>query len=153
MTTIRVSTMIRAPREICFDLARDVDVHVRTTADTHEQAVAGRTTGLLELGDTVTWEATHLGVRQRLTARIDQLDRPNVFVDEMLSGAFHSQRHVHEFVSSPEGTVMIDRLTYEPPLWLLGRLADLMAVRQHMRHFLERRARRLKSLAEQAVDL
>lgn len=76
MTTVVIETRIAAPIERCFDLARDVDAHVRSSAATRERVVGGRTTGLLELGDTVTFEGVHLGVRQRLTSRITEFDRP-----------------------------------------------------------------------------
>jgi len=96
--TIRIATTIDAPPERCFDLARDVGAHLRSTGPTGERAVGGVTSGLLELGDEVTWEARHLGVRQRLTARISRLERPRLFEDVMVRGAFASLHHVHEFV-------------------------------------------------------
>src|SRR4051812_20897417 len=108
MPIIRLETQIHAVPERCFDLARDVDAHVGSTAGTHERAVAGVTSGLMGLGDSVTWEAVHFGVRQRLTSRITRLERPNLFVDEMVEGAFHSFEHTHEFRSTNNGTVMVD---------------------------------------------
>ena len=51
MAVIRIVTRIAAPMEWCFDLARDIDFHTRSLADTGERAVAGRTTGLIGLGD------------------------------------------------------------------------------------------------------
>lgn len=51
MTTIVVETSIAAPIEMCFDLARDVDAHVKTSSPTGERAVGGKTSGLLDLGD------------------------------------------------------------------------------------------------------
>lgn len=43
MPTIYYEIYIEAPRSICFDLARNVDVHLETTAHTKEKAVAGVT--------------------------------------------------------------------------------------------------------------
>jgi hypothetical protein len=54
--TIRVVTNIAAPAGRCFDLARSVDAHVRSTEASGERAVGGRTGGLLAPGDEVTWE-------------------------------------------------------------------------------------------------
>ena len=68
MPIIKHTTYIEAPIERCFDLARDVEVHTQTTAKTKEKAVGGITSGLLNKGDRVTWEATHFKVKQRLTA-------------------------------------------------------------------------------------
>jgi hypothetical protein len=70
MPVIIVETHIRAPIERCFDLSRDVDLHVKSTAHTREVAVAGVTTGLIGPGEEVTWQATHFRIRQKLTVRI-----------------------------------------------------------------------------------
>jgi hypothetical protein len=53
MHTLRVTTGIAAPVECCFDLARSVDAHVYSADGTSERAVAGRTSGLMELGEDV----------------------------------------------------------------------------------------------------
>ena len=88
MPRIELVLDIDAPIERCFDLARSVDVHLQSTASTDERAVAGVTTGLMGLGDTVTWEARHLGVRQRLTTRITAYEPPLHFRDSQVRGAF-----------------------------------------------------------------
>ena len=37
-------------------------------ARSNESAISGNTTGLIKLGDWVTWEATHFGVKHQLTS-------------------------------------------------------------------------------------
>ncbi|HEY8076044.1 MAG TPA: SRPBCC family protein [Labilithrix sp.] len=148
MPVIRIETFIRAPAEACFDRARDVEAHVASASRTKERAIAGVTTGLLGLGDEVTWEAVHFGVRQRLTSRITRFDRPRMFVDEMVRGAFASFEHVHEFVPSEGGTTMIDTFTYRAPLGPLGRVADVLFLERHMRRFLVERANALREALE-----
>src|SRR6185503_3739919 len=54
---IELCTRIEASPERCFDLSRDIDLHVRTMHASGERAVGGRTSGLIELGDSVTWRA------------------------------------------------------------------------------------------------
>ncbi|GAA0415931.1 hypothetical protein GCM10008934_03650 [Virgibacillus salarius] len=83
MPTIKHKQFIKAPVEVCFDLARNVDIHLETTAKTNEKVVDGVTGGLLEESDTVTWEATHFGIKQRLTAKVTDMKKPNEFVDIM----------------------------------------------------------------------
>src|SRR5438034_2361245 len=136
MPTIRIATSIDAPPERCFDLARDVGAHVLSTAGTGERAVGGVTIGLLELGDEVTWEARHLGIRQRLTARISRFERPRMFEDVMVRGAFASLRHVHEFLPRDGGTTMLDTFTFESPLGPLGAIVDRVYLAGYMRRFL-----------------
>lgn len=148
MPTIRIEMHINAPVEVCFDLARNVNIHQQSLAHTRERVVAGPTTGLLSLGDTVTWEATHFGIKQRLTARITEFERPHRFVDEMVRGAFKGFVHVHEFVPDSGGTRMIDTFQYSSPLGLLGKLADVLFLYRYMHRLLYRRSLHLKQIAE-----
>jgi len=148
MPVIRIEIWVDAPPERCFDLARSVDVHVASTAKTRERAVDGVTSGLMGLGDWVTWEARHLGVTQRLTAKITRFDRPRFFEDQMVRGAFRSFTHLHAFVPVRGGTLMTDTFRYRSPFGVLGRLADLVVVERYMRRFLRDRAEYLKRAAE-----
>ena len=148
MPKLVLETKIYAPAELCFDLARDVEIHCATTAGTQERIVDGKRSGLLEFGDCVTFEGVHFGVRQRLSSKITEYRRPHRFTDEMISGAFKSLRHVHEFESISDGTLMRDTLEWESPLGVLGLAADRLFVKRHMRNFLLERNRELKRVAE-----
>lgn len=148
MPIIKHELFIRAPRERCFDLARNVDIHTKTTANTKEKAVAGITQGLLNKGDTVTWEATHFGIKQQLTVEVTHMDRPNKFIDIMLKGAFHSFTHTHHFISEKDGTIMIDTFDYKSPFGLIGLIADKLFLKRYMTKFITSRAKELKKIAE-----
>jgi len=149
MYVIRITTPIVAPIERCFDLARSIDAHVHSTEGTSERPIAGRTSGLIEAGEQVTWEAVHFGVRQKMTVQITQMDRPTRFHDRMLKGAFKSFEHEHAFASQPDGsTHMIDELRIEAPLGPLGWIAERLFLGRYMRRFLQTRAHALKVLAE-----
>ncbi len=148
MPVIVLRTRVAAPPSRCFDLAREVELHQRSTADSRERAVAGVTSGLLGPGDEVTWEATHFGVRQRLSSRITEFDPPRRFVDEMVRGAFRRFRHEHQFLAVERGTEMVDIFDYTSPLGPLGRLADRLFLRQYMSRLLRDRNAYLKQVAE-----
>jgi ligand-binding SRPBCC domain-containing protein len=148
MPTIHLETYINAPREVCFDLARNIDAHCNSTGSTSERAVAGRTSGLIELGETVTFEATHFGVRQRLTSKITQFERPDSFADEMQRGAFKSLRHLHGFEEYDGGTLMRDTFVWTSPLGILGNIADSLVLKRYLRRFLITRNAELKRMAE-----
>lgn len=149
MITIRLSTHIAAPRERVFDLARSIDLHTRSLDWTGEEPVAGRMSGLIGLGETVTWRARHLGVRQRLTSRISAYDRPAYFQDVMVRGAFAWMEHDHWFDATPDGgTVLRDDFRFAAPLGALGRIAETLVLRRYMTRFLERRNAVIKRVAE-----
>ena len=60
MTTIILITKINASIEKCFDVLRDIGIHLISTAKTNEKVVAGKLNGLCDLNDEITWEANHI---------------------------------------------------------------------------------------------
>jgi ligand-binding SRPBCC domain-containing protein len=143
MQTIRVETWVGASVERCFDAARDLDLHVKSMAHTGEQAVGGRTTGLIELGEEVTWRGRHFGIRQHFTSKITAFDRPRSFQDSMQRGAFRTFVHDHYFEPANGGTRMIDVLVFSAPLGILGWIAEKLVLRRYLTRMLERRAEAL----------
>ncbi len=148
MGTIRLETVIAAPVERVFDVARDIDLHQRSMAHTGEHAVGGRTAGLIGPGETVTWQARHFGRRWSLTSRITVFEPPVRFVDEQVAGPFRSFRHEHRFESVSGGTKMTDEWRHQSPLGPLGRLVDRIVLDRYMRWLLETRNASLKRAAE-----
>ncbi|HKD19521.1 MAG TPA: SRPBCC family protein [Thermoanaerobaculia bacterium] len=150
--TVEISTVVQASPERCFDLSRDLDLHQRSMADSGERAVAGRTTGLIGLDESVTWEGRHFGVRQRFTSRITAFRRPDYFQDSMVSGAFRSFVHDHYFEAEPDGsTVMREVLAFRSPLGVLGRLVDRWVMTRYLTNLVAARQRAIKNVAEGRV--
>lgn len=149
MPTISLKTTIHAPVEVCFDLSRSIDLHVISTKHTGERAIAGVTSGLIGLGESVTWRAKHFGVWQHLTSRITEYKRPYYFADEMVEGAFQHFKHEHHFQESGNGnTIMRDVFDYTSPFGLLGKLADKLFLKRYMTSLLLERNNVIKHYAE-----
>lgn len=149
MPIITLTQAVRAPRARVFDLARSVDAHRASTHQTGEEAIAGKTRGLMGLGDEVTWRAKHFGVWQTLTSRITAYDRPAHFRDSMVRGAFKRFDHDHFFHVRADGvTLMEDRFDFEAPLGPLGRIAERLVLTAYMTRFLTERNRIIAQLAE-----
>jgi ligand-binding SRPBCC domain-containing protein len=148
LPVIQLTTFVAAPVERVLDLARSIDLHTASTTQTGECAVAGVTSGLIELDQEVTWRARHFGVWQTLTARITGFDRPRHFRDSMLRGAFERFDHDHFFTESDDGTTMRDVFDYSSPLGPLGWVADRLFLTRYLRSFLAVRNRVLKTVAE-----
>ncbi len=148
MPVIELTTEVHAPIERTFDLARSVELHLDSTAQTGERAVAGVTSGLMALGDDVTWRARHLGVWQHLTSRITKFERPFHFRDSMVRGAFHRFDHDHFFASQGEITLMRDVFDFQSPFGILGRGVDRLFLTDYMRRFLLTRCTLIKAVAE-----
>lgn len=148
MPLIKLTTKIKADRQIVFDLSRSIDLHKISTAHTNEEAIKGRTTGLIQLGESVTWRARHFGVYQTLTSRITEFKSPEFFVDVMVKGIFKSFRHEHHFQTIDQCTLMTDQFEYHSPLGFLGSLADKLFLKKYMIQLLKRRNHTIKEFAE-----
>jgi ligand-binding SRPBCC domain-containing protein len=148
VTVIHITTIIHAPIEACFDLSRSIDLHVESTQQTNEKAIDGRTSGLIEEGEFVTWEATHFFICQKLSTRIVEMKRPIFFKDVMIKGAFKAMEHEHHFKVLSDGTEMIDRFCYQVPFGFIGRIFDYFILKKYMTQLLVTRNGMIKKVAE-----
>jgi ligand-binding SRPBCC domain-containing protein len=143
MASFECTTRARMPREELFDLSRSIDAHKDSMAQSREEAVAGVMSGLISLGQEVTWRAWHFGVPIRMTSRITEMETPLYFVDEQVKGPFRSFRHVHEFSEDADGTVMVDRIDFKAPFGPIGRLAEKLVLARYLRKLIEQRNQHL----------
>jgi ligand-binding SRPBCC domain-containing protein len=162
MVTLEEITVIAAPIGRVFDLARSVEVHLAGNVHFGEEAIAltavppKAATGLLGLGDTITWRARHLFIRQRLTSRITAFDPPVYFQDAMLRGAFRSMQHDHYFRELADHdfdspcTEMRDVFRFAAPIPVLGRIAEVLVLRRYMQRLLHERNEVIRQIAESA---
>lgn len=141
-------TKIYSSPDICFNLARSIDLHLDTMKHTGEKAIAGVTSGLIGLGETVTWKARHFGVTMKLTSKITSFEIPVLFADEMVAGPFKMMKHRHLFEQKDGYTLMTDEFVYEPPLGIFGKLADALFLRRYMQNLIEQRNQDIKQKAE-----
>lgn len=141
METITLETQINAPAEVCFDLIRDARIHTEITGQTNENAVVG-------LGQTVTFEGTHFGMRQRFTVKVIKFERPTLFIDEMIEGRFESFKHIHEFTETDGVTLMRDTVEWASPLGIVGKVVDKLVIKRYLTALVSGRNARLKAIAE-----
>ena len=148
MTQIKIITTINAPIKIIFDNCRDIDIHQYSASKTNEKAIAGRTSGLINKGETVTWKGKHFGINIQHESIISGMDFPNYFVDEQLKGHFKSFKHEHIFIQNENQTIMTDILEYETPFGVFGKLFDKLILENHLANFILHRNHILKELSE-----
>jgi ligand-binding SRPBCC domain-containing protein len=148
MPIIKLETVIHAPVERVFDLARCIDLHAESLSHTNEKAIAGITKGLINLGETVTWEATHFGFKQNLTSIITVCEKPFRFSDAMVSGAFARFDHEHIFEETRVNTIMRDIFDYDSPFGILGNIVDFLFLENYMKQLLKIRNEEVKRVAE-----
>ena len=136
MACIRLETFIDAPVELCFDAARNIDLHASATSPLKHRPVEGVTSGLINLGEEVTWEGSFFGIGQRMTSRIVNYSRPDTFTDEMKRGPFKRWRHKHSFTSHGKGSLILDEVSFASPLGPVGYLFDVIFLKRFMTRIL-----------------
>src|ERR1035437_457169 len=148
MPTIHLETKIKSTIEICFDLSRSIDLHKVSTAKTKERTIDGITSGLINMGEFVTWEATHFGIKQNLKSRITKYNRPFHFRDEQEKGAFKYIIHDHYFESKDELVIMKDTFEFDSPYFVIGKIVNKLILTKYMTNFLIQRNNIIKEYAE-----
>lgn len=148
MPQIILLTHINSTIDICFDLSRSIDLHIYSTAKTNEKAIDGKTSGLIELHEFVTWEARHFGIKQKLSTKITQYNRPYHFRDEQIMGIFKSLAHDHYFEEKSGWVTMKDVFHFESPGGVLGRIFNRLTLTNYLKSFLLERNRMIKDYAE-----
>lgn len=149
MARIELEMLVQAPPAACYTLALNVQAHLDSTQQTGERMLAGPPSGQLQLGDVVTWEARHFGIRQQLTVKITAASPPHHFCDELVSGAFKTLRHDHYFEAVEGGTRVRDVFEFSSPFGLVGRWVDALVLRRYLTRLLRTHNAVLKQRLEQ----
>jgi ligand-binding SRPBCC domain-containing protein len=148
MTTINLKTKIKAPIQIVFDASRNIDIHQQSASESKETAIAGVTSGLINYNETVTWRGKHFGFYLTHKSRITAMTFYNYFADEMEEGKFKSFKHEHFFEENNGFTIMTDKLQYETPFGVIGKLFNFLFLKKHLTQFLLDRNKILKTVSE-----
>ncbi len=148
MPQIHLTSFIAAPIERVFDLSRSINLHQISTVDTKEKAIAGVMNGLINKNETVTWQARHFFKTRQFTSKISEMEIPVFFVDEMIKGDFKSFNHEHHFRSTNNGTIVIDKLLFETPYGILGKMLNRVFLKSYLERLLIKRNEVIKNYAE-----
>jgi ligand-binding SRPBCC domain-containing protein len=134
MPTIHLTTFIEAPVKRVFDLSRNITLHKKSMEKTGETAIAGVTSGLINLNETVTWQAKHLFKTRIFKSRISAMTPYSFFEDEMVAGDFRNVKHEHHFKPIANGTIMIDYFHFETPYGSLGKLINKIYLTTYLKN-------------------
>jgi len=148
MTTIKLTTYIEASLEDVFNLSRSIDFHLVSAKKTNEKVIAGRSCGLINYNETVTWKAKHFGIYLTHQSMITAFEFPNNFTDEMIRGAFSFFKHQHIFKSYGSKTKMIDIIEYQTPFEVLGKIFDKIVLKRYLTRFINQRNLAIKTHLE-----
>ena len=128
-------SLIHATPERVFAFHEQPDA-LRLLAPPWERTRVVQSALISAVGSRAIIEAPIFGpLKTRWVAEHTVYDPPHLFEDVQISGPFRKWRHRHIVETHAEGAILRDEIDYEPPLWIIGRLAAPL--------FIERRLRKL----------
>jgi ligand-binding SRPBCC domain-containing protein len=104
---------------------------------------------VMKKGTKIRYKIRWLGLSMRWESLIADYEKNVSFADEMLRGPYKSWYHVHRFEATREGVEMSDRVEYDLPFGLLGRLAHWILIRRQLQAIFEYREKRICQIFEQ----
>ncbi|MCB1124188.1 MAG: SRPBCC family protein [Verrucomicrobiae bacterium] len=72
------------------------------------------------------------GIKRRWTTEISEVQERKEFVDEQIKGPYRYWHHRHTFEEAEDGVWMTDRVNFNMPFWILGKLAYHSFVRNRL---------------------
>lgn len=148
MTSIHLTTFIKAPVERVFDLCRNTTLYKKALEGRSETISASAAGILASAGDTITISAKHFGKTRIVTSRVIEMNIPEKFVEEQIKGDLKSFRHEHHFKPVENGTLVIDLLELEEPRDVLGSVLGKLFIKKYFESLLNRRNALVKLYAE-----
>lgn len=93
-----------------------------------------------EVGSRAIIETAIFGfLNLRWVAEHTAYDPPHMFEDIQRKGPFRSWRHRHLIAAHEHGAILRDEIDYQPPLWLLGKVAASLLIDPRLRKLFEYR--------------
>jgi ligand-binding SRPBCC domain-containing protein len=77
--------------------------------------------------------------RWRWLTEIKHIIEGRSFVDEQRAGPYKFWYHYHEVQPHPQGTMIIDKVSYQMPFWLLGDLVNAFIVQKQLNQIFDYR--------------
>ena len=84
--------------------------------------------------------------RQRWIAEIKHIREPFSFVDEQRAGPYKLWYHYHELIETEIGVRIIDKVYYEVPFGILGKLLHFFIIRKILQRIFDYRAQKFEEL-------
>lgn len=103
-----------------------------------------------KIGSQAIIEMKVLGlVSTKWIAEHTKYEPPKMFEDVQISGPFKSWRHTHLIIPHQSGTILQDKIEFEPPLWFLGEIAAPLVIIPKLKKLFEYRHKITKQWCEQ----
>jgi ligand-binding SRPBCC domain-containing protein len=80
-----------------------------------------------------------LGIKMNWVTEITQVEYKKYFVDEQRVGPYSIWHHQHFIEQVDNGVKMTDIVSYKPPMWILGDIANTIFIRKQLQEIFDYR--------------
>ena len=87
-----------------------------------------------------------LGIKTTWVTEITHVVDKHYFVDEQRVGPYKIWHHQHFLEATPEGTLMKDIVSYQPPFGILGAIANQLIIKNKLEEIFSYRTKALNDL-------
>ena len=87
-----------------------------------------------------------LGIRMNWTTEITHVKRPHYFVDEQRVGPYRLWHHEHHFKEINGGVEMLDRVNYQLPLGVIGKMVHPFIVEKKLNEIFNHRIKQVEEI-------
>jgi ligand-binding SRPBCC domain-containing protein len=105
-----------------------------------------KSTPELRQGSEIEYKLRIHGVPVKWKTLISEWNLPESFADDQLKGPYRKWHHVHGFYPVPGGTLLTDRVTYQVPFSLLGKLLLSRWILRDIRTIFSFRKKKIREL-------
>lgn len=115
MPKLQFTTLIHAPGQRVFDLARCVSLHKRHFEKHAIVPVQGKFSGLLDLREHVTWKGKFGRKVRMLAVEVTEMKAPDYFKMEFRKEFFDRFLHEVYLTEIDNGTILMDQIDFSLP--------------------------------------
>lgn len=87
-----------------------------------------------------------MGIKTTWVTEITHIVNKHYFVDEQRVGPYKIWHHQHFLEATPEGTLMKDIVSYQPPFGILGTIANKLIIKKKLEEIFSYRTKALNEL-------
>jgi ligand-binding SRPBCC domain-containing protein len=101
---------------------------------------------VLILGARLVWKGKRYGVSQQIIQDVATFDMDKLIIVEQKQGPFKRWIHSHQFLAIDGGTLIYEKIDFEPPGGMLGFMITADSIRKDLDKLFAYRVKKLKEL-------
>jgi ligand-binding SRPBCC domain-containing protein len=101
---------------------------------------------IMAVGSRLTWKGKRYGMSQQIVQEVASFDLDKLIIVEQKEGPFARWVHAHQFAPSGVGTLIVEKIDFEPPGGMLGFLITADGIRKDLEKLFAFRQKKLAEL-------